>query len=410
MQLGRHRPVVALLLITASSGAAAVALVVHRADAIQQLTPRLVTGASSQRCAGTESLSVRLKTGARWSLCWTIDRAAGLRLSQVEFVPRRGRPVPAMRDAALAQIHVPYDNGSVEHLDLPGFGILTAALRRQDCPGKRLPQRARKKVLCVMVDNRDLRYAWSDYDFGSGNHTLWGSCVTLLTMTPADWYTYITRWRLCDDGSIRAEVGAGGTLAPRIFGDAHHGSPLGPGPTRFAVSHYHNVFWRLEFAGAELTVAQYDLRDEGRDRRGRWRPLGTESLARSRPGRRWAVMSTATENADRHATGFEIDLHNPDPYRGVRGRAFADRDVYATQYHECEILAANNLRKGCEASVDRYVDGEALERPILWVQTSFHHVPRDEDEPVMNEHWQGFTITARNLTATNPFGEHRDRR
>ncbi|TFB91600.1 hypothetical protein E3O48_16150 [Cryobacterium sp. HLT2-28] len=37
----------------------------------------------------------------------------------------------------------------------------------------------------------------------------------------------------------------------------------------------------------------------------------------------------------------------------------------------------------------------------MWVQTRFHHIPRDEDEPIMDEHWQGFAITTRDLTATN---------
>ena len=38
---------------------------------------------------------------------------------------------------------------------------------------------------------------------------------------------------------------------------------------------------------------------------------------------------------------------------------------------------------------------------VVWYGTSFHHLPRDEDEPHMAAHWSGFSIVPRDLTATN---------
>jgi primary-amine oxidase len=92
----------------------------------------------------------------------------------------------------------------------------------------------------------------------------------------------------------------------------------------------------------------------------------------------------------------------------VRGRAFTDND-YVTEHRSCEVLASVNLAGDCAISVDRYVSGETLVRPVVWLQTSFHHVPRDEDEPIMNEHWQGFSLIGRGLTATNPLARSDER-
>jgi primary-amine oxidase len=47
------------------------------------------------------------------------------------------------------------------------------------------------------------------------------------------------------------------------------------------------------------------------------------------------------------------------------------------------------------SSVDSFIDGEHLKRPIFWIQESFHHIPRDEDEPIMNEHWSGIEVVPR---------------
>lgn len=45
---------------------------------------------------------------------------------------------------------------------------------------------------------------------------------------------------------------------------------------------------------------------------------------------------------------------------------------------------------------------EKLTHPVIWPQTSFHYIPRDENEPIVNEHWQGFfTLLPRDLTANN---------
>ena len=38
---------------------------------------------------------------------------------------------------------------------------------------------------------------------------------------------------------------------------------------------------------------------------------------------------------------------------------------------------------------------------VVWYGTSFHHLPRNEDEPHMHAHWSGFTIAPRDLTAQN---------
>jgi len=258
-------------------------------------------------------------------------------------------------------------------------------------------------MLCTSITSDFLRFEWSDYDFGTGNHAASGECLDLYTVTPADWYTYINRWTLCDDGSLFVSIGASGTLAPHLAGNASDGAPLGDGNTQYAVDHYHNVFWRLEFGlgGAADIVSQTDVAADGARRSEISQDFKGEASATTAPGRGWNVRAAKAENSDSHPLSYDIDLMNRDPYRGVPGHAFTDSDFYVTQYHPCEELAAQNVEPGCSQSVDKYVSGENVSRPVVWLQTSFHHVPRDEDEPIMDEHWQGFDLMPRGLTATN---------
>jgi primary-amine oxidase len=335
-----------------------------------------------------------------------MNDATGLELSAARFKYEGSTEVPILRSAALAQIHVPYDNGTHENWDLPGFGRLTAAMRPADCArGQRLPAGDPNPPLCVVTTTDDFRFAWDDYDFGTGNHTGAGACLVLYTLTPADWYSYISMWQFCDDASIKVSIGAGGTLAPEIFGDREVGGPIGPGATRFATAHYHNYFWRIEFAlgdPGQTQVLQTDIATSGRRRPQTVTPLTAESAAQDVSGRLWTVQSTALLNADHRPIAYDISAHNPDPYRNAPGRPYTDQDMYITEYNNCELLAARNNSPGCGPSVDTYVNGQSLHRPVFWVQESFHHIPRDEDEPIMNEHWSGFELSPRGLSATNP--------
>lgn len=364
-----------------------------------------IKATDQSRCSASEreSLEASFTAGSRWSLCWDLEPQVGLVISDAVYSTVTGASISILKSASLAQIFVPYDDGLHEQLDLPAFGSFTANIEKSDCPaGQIFP--AQDPVLCTSIQSDGPRYEWYDYSFDTGNHTAEGVCFDLHTITPVDWYTYVNEWEFCDDGTIRGNVGAGGTLAPRYFGDDSNSSALGKDGSQLSLAHFHNVFWRVEFdlgGNDDSSLIEINDRSEGAKHWFEEEVFTVEAKRTTADGRSWRITSNSVLNSDNHAVSYDINAKNGDPYRDVEGHAYTDNDFYVTQYKECEILAAGNTISGCPSSVDLYQDGESLSRPVIWVQNGFHHLPRDEDEPIMNEHWQSFSMTPRDLTAKN---------
>lgn len=354
--------------------------------------------------AGSHALTRTFDAGSQWSLCWADEPMVGLTLSSAEFTAPDADRHTVLAEAALAQIHVPYDDGEHGQLDMPAFGSHTADLRPSDCPGGEIESNGRP-LLCATLIQDNLRFAWSDDSFDSGNHSQPGQCLDLFTMTPVDWYTYVNRWTLCDDGSMRPSVGAGGRLAPSFLGDDTNSVPLGEGDNDKRLGHFHNVFWRVQFdlgSPTSLRLDDISYSMQGSKVTTTASPIRVETATRSGPRHSWRVTSEKVLNSDAHAVGYDIDLQNRDSYQSVPGAEYAENDLIVTQNHPCELLAAGNTMPHCGRSLIDYVSEEQLTEPILWLQSSFHHLPRDEDQPLMNEHWQGLSFTPRGLSAENP--------
>jgi len=240
-----------------------------------------------------------------------------------------------------------------------------------------------------------------------------GKDLLVYTVNQTGWYEYITEWRFQDDGTIHMNVGATGTLAPGDYNATDgRGWPLGKGARAYATSHSHNVFWRLNFAldgSSKAKVEQYDSKvtaaangNEGPTNK-TTRTKVTKELAGDAANMRWwRVVSESGKNKDQHARSYEIV---PGPSAKYPGRSYTKHDIYFTQYKKCEQFASDNLRNcgsGAGKSVDKWVNGETLKHPVVWVNVGFHHIARDEDQQPMPVHWQGFSLAPRDVTAMNP--------
>jgi primary-amine oxidase len=349
-----------------------------------------------------ESLSTAFSLGSGWRLCWFLEPKVGLVVTDAVYTTATGHSITVLKRASLAQIFVPYDDGERGQLDFPAFGSLTATVSEKDCSSAVFKTEGRP-ILCASVQHDNLRYEWYDYSFDSGNHSAEGACLQIHTVTPVDWYTYTNQWKFCDDGTIQGSVGAGGTLAPGYFGAETNSSATGPGDTRLALAHFHNVFWRLEFnLGSSSRISVQELNDKSDGAR-HWfeeTAFPQEAERTDEDGRYWRVTADDVTNTDGHLLSYDIRAKNGDPYREPKDHPYTDYDFYVTEHNDCESLAAANDAPGCATSVDGFVNGESITSPVLWIQNSFHHLPRDEDEPMMVEHWQTFTPSPRNLTAT----------
>ncbi|WP_090038377.1 MULTISPECIES: hypothetical protein [unclassified Leifsonia] len=100
---------------------------------------------------------------------------------------------------------------------------------------------------------------------------------------------------------------------------------------------------------------------------------------------------------------YGVLLQNADPYRRA-DHPYTNHDVYVTDQNPCEQIAAQDFDPPCGTEVDQFVNGEPLTHPVMWLQSSFHHRPRVEDEPLMDEKWLSFELVPRRVKRAKPFG------
>lgn len=372
-------------------------------------------------------LARTLSSGATWSLCFGTEAKRGMVLHQVTLTPPGAEPFLVADEIAIAQLEVPYDTGARLTSDITSYGfggIKLQDLTETECPGERIElavpnigdgtfgETPVRTVLCSEHTDGGLAYRSEENgDVAVARQDRW----SLATVSKVGWYEYVSRYTFGSDGSITPELGATGDLSPADYtGDSDHGAPVGDGTDERAASHAHNAVWRIDWAlgGGDLAVEQYDATPTRRT--GKQAPVvdgGLVSLtrpttARVASGRWWRVLSPATENADGHPVSYEIDLRGTDSFTFVpdseeHGHA-AGYDVAFTQADPCQLYATGNDGACGDGVLDYITAGRAvpLTDVVSWVAVGFHHVPRDEDQSPMQLHWQGFSVTPRDLTAT----------
>ncbi|WP_125777149.1 copper amine oxidase [Antribacter gilvus] len=432
--MGRRRLVAGL--------GAAVALVVATGVTIAAVATGPPSGSGSDGPAaahdcgdGALPLARTLSNGATWQMCWSAEPDAGLVLEDVAYAPPGEAPVQVFVSLTLGQLEVPYDTGrrTTEDITDQGFGGRHLRdLTEAECPGARLrgfvarlgpgSEGSERPVLCEEVVDGGVAFRAEE----AGRTTVGRRTdLRLSTVSKVGWYEYVTQYTFGADGSVRPALGATGDLSPADFtDDPAHGWPVGPGESDRAVSHAHNVVWRVHWglggpggaagtapdAGTAggLVVEQYDAEPTGETGprapvlAGGLTRIATEQVADAADRRWWRVVNPAVRNADDHAVSYEIDLGATDSFAFTADHhdGHGGYDVAFTQADDCQRFATANRDGHCGSGVpDFAADGETLDDVVSWVAVGFHHVPRDEDQSPMELHWQGFTMAPRDLTA-----------
>ncbi|MEV6493536.1 primary-amine oxidase [Actinoplanes sp. NPDC051633] len=407
---------------TLAAPAAALLLGLTLAPAPAQATPVQATPFKPAPCATESTVHETLPNGTVWDLCWRMDERAGLVLEKISVAyAKHPQPVQVLKSIRLGQLNVPYDSGDTEYNDLTDYGFGgwdLETLTGDDCKGGSArvgsdggaePQR--RKVLCVSAEPSGLAYRLHGYDDEQEKvYSKQGHDLVLRSISKVGWYEYVTEFRLADDGTISARLGATGDLSPGDYVNADRGWPIGKGNRDFAAMHYHSAFWRVDFnidgKGGER-VEQFDTKVDGR---GEMAPrlttthktIGTEGTFTKANRRWWRVVSGSSRNTDQHLRSYELVTGADDRYEA---HPETTPDVIFTQHHKCEMFATGNADPECAdrtSILDFAKDKEALKDPIMWVRVGFHHVPRDEDQSPMPLHWQGFDLAPRDFTAQNP--------
>ncbi|MGN9757833.1 copper amine oxidase [Streptomyces sp. SD31] len=412
-RMSRARRRAAAVGLTVATLAAGVTTAAGPATAQPKAAP-----AAAADCSAAYRIEQKLSGGTTWRMCWRYDGKAGLVLDHISYQPKgETKPIKVLNSARLGQIHVPYDDGKNEFDDLTGqpFAQGLMALSPGECPGGTIKtvkvpdawtEDPNVKGLCTTTRSRGHAYRMND---GNKTYQAQGKDLLVYTVNQVGWYEYITEWRFQDDGAINMNVGATGSLSYDDYdaGDGR-GWPIGKGARAKATSHSHNVFWRLDFAldgSTKNRVEQYDsavTTGQGRPKTKTTATKVTKELTGDAKNYRWwRVVSATGKNKDGHARSYEIV---PGISTKFPGRSFTKHDFYFTQYNSCEKFASHN--PACAGShpksVDKWVNGQNLTRPVVWANVGFHHIVRDEDQQPMPVHWQGFSVVPRDVTAMNP--------
>ncbi|NND38400.1 MAG: hypothetical protein HKO60_04690 [Pseudomonadales bacterium] len=362
-------------------------------------------------CSGEALVDVTLPGGARWELCWELRNEEGVVLQEVSY-QAPGSPLRrVLKEAALAQINVAYDDGSTSKRQLTdpaaGLGNNIHSLAGTDCPGGTLHQDNGSAVLCVRVAPRG--YAYKSYvNVKQGNLLLLESRSTIGA------HSYIVRWNLYDDGSIEPRVGMSGSL-PIIGSNANHGWQLDQS-NRIGVGFNTSYFFRLDFdldatnnneSVEEFTVTPSTDRLE---KSLSVTTLTTETARTVSPNlkRSWRVRDKTggVTNSDGRSISYHLEpLHTAHRYIGSSSESWAQNDFWVSKYNSCERFVVDNPGTGgCASDINGFLNDENIDGAdvVIWYKINYHHLPRSEDEPEVQLHWDGFFIVPRDWTASNP--------
>jgi primary-amine oxidase len=366
------------------------------------------TGVEAVPTPATCSTAFRIEqtfaSGSRWTMCFEIRNDEGLVIRNARYTTPAGAEIAVLGQANLGQLHVPYDDNGARFHDLSdyGMGANLTTLIPSECPSGNLVPVAGFGNICKQHVRRG--YAYKYYDQQAQGHSLVVSAVSAIGA-----YNYIVRFHFMDDGAIRPEIGATGQLQ-RIGGAPQDGWDLGGG--RIGIAHLHNYYWRLDFdlngAGGDSVeqlqaVPSVDKQSYANERR----VFTTETRASvsARNFRSWRIRDNGT-NADGHRMSYEILPESSHVFRGPSYEPFSTHDFAVLVNRSCERFASHNSTLGgCASNLSAFANSESLSGAsdiVVWYGTSFHHLPRDEDEEHMHSHWTSFTIVPRDLTAVNP--------
>ena len=363
---------------------------------------------AAEHCADSYSIDQTLPSGARWDMCWTHNDNHGIRYHHIYYTPKNGTRRMVLMDAAVSQIHVPYDDNGARFHDVSDYGLGGGYLRDMssaECAGGTLRQYGTKNAVCTQVQKKGAAYR-------IGTNVAQANVLKVFSVSKVGKYVYIPQWLFHDDGRMEPSMIATGSLQ-RFTSNAANGWLLSG--NRIGLSHMHNYFWRLDF---DLNgTANNDIAKEinytaaGGKRTRTTTTFSTEAARSLSPSsqRSWIISDGSQRNAKNHLMGYEIRLSEAGHREiGPANEAYTHNDFYVTRANDCEQIASHNSRinSGCVDSLDKFVNGQSLSGQdlIAWVGISFYHMPRSEDYPKMDTHSNRFEIIPRDWHANSPLG------
>jgi len=367
------------------------------------------TAQAAQHCADNYSIDETLANGARWDMCWTHDNNHGVRYHHIYYTPKNGIRRMVLMDAAVSQIHVPYDDNGARYHDVSDYGLGGGYLRSinsAECSGGSLRQYQTKNAVCTQKQKKGTAYR-------NGSNVAEADALKVFSISKVGAYVYIPQWLFYGDGRMEPSMQATGSL--QRFNNNAPAQGWLVSEAKIGLSHVHNYFWRLDFdlngTAANDVVKEINYNSSAGKRTRMMTTFGSEAARSVSPSqqRSWLISDGSQRNSKNHLMGYEIRLSDAGHREvGPTFEAYTYNDFYVTRANDCEQIASHNSRinAGCSDSLDKFVNGQSIvgQDLVAWVGISFYHMPRSEDYPKMDAHSNYFEIIPRDWHAKNPVG------
>jgi len=360
---------------------------------------------AAEDCGDEYYINEIFPNGARWDMCWEHKDREGIIFKSIYFTPKNGTRRMVLNQAAIAQIHVPYDDNGTRFHDLSDLGIgglNMLDIQNDECPGGDLITFETKNVLCKQTNKQDI-------SFKSGTNTANGYNLSLFSISPVGAYFYIPTWKFFDNGTIEPWMGATGALQ-RFGTDQSSGWLLSD--NRVGIAHLHNFYWKLDFdlnkthLNDTVEEINFDLIDGKRERS--IIPFTSEAARKVNPDtmRHWRVKDKTVTNENGHSISYDVILSEMGHQDiGPASEPFTHNDFFVTTQKNNERFASHNTSGG--KNLDEFVDGESIvdQDIVVWAGVTFYHMPRSEDAPHMDAHWSHLQIVPRDWSAKNTLSD-----
>ena len=325
------------------------------------------------QCSGINLVEQAFPVGGteqtRWRVCWQEQPRHGLLITSAFFRTAPTAPwIRVLFDARVAEIFVPYHDGSPRLYDVTGYNFVLTSVGAADCPaaagGTLLGSPAH---VCKEVRDRGL--AWKDY-----SRVRRGQQLVLWGALGASNYNYIIEWTFRDDGILMGRVGSTAVNLPV--------KPFTP--------HIHNPIWRLDIdlngsAGDSVRFGTHTEPVSGLT------ATDTEPVIATETGKEWVQEQFNT--FDLHDLTLKNAKGNESSYNLIpitsgtsrHNEAFTRQDFWALRYTAGELDAK---------SLPTYVsNNQSVSNAdiVVWYKGSAHHHPRDEDGESTPQGWKGET-------------------
>lgn len=386
-----------------------------------------------------------------WHFRFRLDSRVGPIVNLVS-IEDRGKRRSVLYEGMLSELFVPYMDpargwSTRTFIDAGEFypgGVLQNLREGLDCPANAVYFDAisvNEKGIPVLKSHQACLFERFSGDIawrhGDGPE-VWGRPSRTLVLRSAAVignYDYLVDWRFEQDGSIRVAVGATGIIETRPVAQeraaAGHDSVEQYGQlvdkNTLGVDHDHFFSFRLDLDvdGPRNSfmihrLVRKDLPPDG-PRKSIWvtepHVAAKEADAMmdihlDRPSM-WMFVNPNVIGPLGHPTGYEImpgvtaaSLLSPEDGPQKVG-AFSGHQLWVTPYRPDELYAAGtypNSSKGDDGLATWTKENRAIENTdiVAWYTMGFHHVPREEDWPVMPVMWHDFVIRPFHFFPQNP--------